>query len=426
MKRFNFKVFFIDIFKNKLTVFMCVLVSTVLWFLIIIFNSDSYSLTTIQDVPVDLNLSNTQAEQLGLFIVDISPVIASVTVKGPRHKIAFLNKDDIFLAPESYNNIITQGVYKLPINASLKKMQEGVSVDKLSTDSIIIKVDVLENKLFNLVSEDIEVKVEPGYMKDELVCQPSSLYVSGPKQSMDNLDVIKLYADVNGSTLNATKTFDANLKFISKDGAEMDKSLFRYSNMKCSVTVPIYKVKQLPFKIGFSNAPSCLNKELLNTNIDPPFIDIAGPDEIIGQTNEINLGFVDMAELTEEKNSFSFNVNLPSGFKNLTQATSALVSFNKDRLASKFFNIKGIQLINVPQGYEVSVHSKIIKDVKIVGIKEYLEKLSDTDLISTIDFSNIKFEEGVKQNVPVNIGIINKDGVWPSGKYKCFITVNKK
>ncbi len=426
MRRYSFKGFFVDIFKNKLTVFMCVLVSTVLWFLIIIFNSDSYSVVTIQDVPVDLNLSNTQAEQLGLFIVDIAPVIASVTVKGPRHKIAFLNKDDIFLAPESYNNIITQGVYKLPVGASLKKIQEGVSVDRLSIDSIIIKVDVLENKFFNLIPEDIGVKVEPGYMKDELVCQPSSLYVSGPKQSIDNLDVIKLYTDASGSTLNSTKTFDANLKFISKDGAEMDKSLFRYNDMRCSITVPVYKVNQLPFKVSFSNAPNCLNKELLNANIDPEFIHVAGPDEIIGQTNEINLGFIDMCELTEEKNSFSFNVNLPSGFKNLTQVTSALVSFNKDRLASKFFNIKGIQPINVPQGYEVSVHSKVIKDVRIVGIKEYLEKISDTDLVATIDFSNIKFEEGVKQNVPVNIGIINKDGVWPAGKYKCLITVNRK
>ena len=105
MKKFKFKNFFKEFSKNKVTFFMSVLLSLVLWVLTIMFNSDSYSIVKISNVPIVSNLSNTQADQLGLSVVNITPKYVSVYIKGPRHKISFINKEDIIVNPKTYNNI---------------------------------------------------------------------------------------------------------------------------------------------------------------------------------------------------------------------------------------------------------------------------------------------------------------------------------
>lgn len=426
MKKFKFKNFFKEFSKNKITFLMSVLLSLVLWVLTTMFNSDSYSIVKISNVPIVSNLSNTQADQLGLSVVNITPKYVSVYIKGPRHKISFINKEDIIVNPKTYNNILYSGSYNLELSASLKKPQQDVSIESISRGNAVFVFDVLETKLINLVSDDISIKVDDGYIKDENICQPSSLSVSGPKQSIDQLKTIKLTVNKGEYNLNSTKIFDAVPQFISSDGSVMDSSVFKYNeDVKFNVTVPIYKLKKLPIKILYKNAPQSLNLNIFKPVIDPPFIEVGGTEEIIKNINEINLGYIDLRDLTDERSKFNFNLNLNSGLKNLKQVNSATVSFDNSNMYHKFFNIKGVELINTPENYDIFVNSKMIKDVKIVGFKEHLKRLNILDLTATVDCSEVDIKKGM-QTVPVNIGIIKKDGVWPVGEYKCSISVRKK
>ena len=171
--------------------------------------------------------------------------------------------------------------------------------------------------------------------------------------------------------------------------------------------------------------PPKLNLKLLKPKIDHYEIEIRGPAVNIKNVEEISLGYLDLRELSESRTNFSFKINIPSGLKNLGQISTATVSFKDAKFGCKHFNVNGIELLNVPKDYDVSINSKIIKDVKIVGFKEFLKNVNSKNLTATVDCSNINFKNGM-QNVPVEIGIINKDGVWPVGEYKCLVNCKKK
>ncbi len=425
MNKFNFKNFIQGIFKDKLTITLCVFFSVILWISTILYNSDSYSVIKIKNVPIISNLANTQAEQLGLSVVKTNPKNINVYVRGPRHKISFIKKEDVVVVPKTYSNIISSGSYNLELNAYLKKPQQNVYIESLSHKSADFCFDVLETKTINLVANNLDVGVEEGFIKDEAVCQPSSLFVSGPKQYIDKLSSIKLFVNAPPCTLNSSKTFDATPKFLSENGDVIDSSVFKYNkDVKFNVTVPVYNVKKVPLTVLFKNAPEKLNLDLLKARIEPKEIEIGGAQDTIKNINEINVGYVDLREFNEDKKNFNFNITLPQGVKNINQISSANVYLNRHRLDSKYFSVKGIELLNVPGNFSVVVNSKKIQGVKVVGYKEYLKKIEAENLTATVDCSGLDLKEGM-QNVPVKIGVI-KDGVWPVGEYKCPVTVKKK
>lgn len=426
MKKFNFKNFFSQFTKNKLTICMSVFFAIILWILTIMFNTDSYTTIKITGVPIVTNLSNTQADQLGLSVVNITPRTVSVYVRGPRHKVAFIKKEDIIVTPKTYSNIVYSGSYNLELNAYLKKPQQNVTIESISNKNAVFVVDVIETKLVNVVSDDIEVEAEEGYIKDKNICQPSNLFVTGPKQSVDKLDFVKLVVEKEQNVLNDSKTFNATPKFIATNGSFMDSSIFKYdSDVKFNVTVPIYKVKKLPLKLLYKNIPEGLNVDYIKPKIEPSFVEVAGKEEVVKNLNEIYLGYVDLKDLTDKKTSFSFNLTVAPGLKNLNQVSSVNVNFDKEKLGHKFFNVKGIDLINVPKDCHITLNSNVIKNVKIVGFKEHLKNISSNNLTASVDCSSIGSKAGM-QNVSVNIGIIKKNGVfWPVGENSCSITVKK-
>ena len=110
---------------------------------------------------------------------------------------------------------------------------------------------------------------------------------------------------------------------------------------------------------------------------------------------------------------------------NLLQVDSVDVSFDSGNWGDRKFSIDDIKLNNVPAEYDVRVDSQAIRDVRFVGLVDYLNNLDVADITATSDLSNVSVKEG-KQLVPVSIGIINKDGVWAVGEYKCSINKKKK
>ncbi len=205
----------------------------------------------------------------------------------------------------------------------------------------------------------------------------------------------------------------------------MDSSLFKYnSDIEFKVSVPVYKEKQVPLKVMYKNAPNHLNLDLLNASISPSSVNIAGSPDMLDNISEINIGYIDLRELEIGK-TFSFSLKVPSGYKNVDQVDSVDVSFDSGNWGARKFSIDDIKLNNVPAEYEVRVDSQAIRDVRFVGLVDYLNNLDVADITATSDLLNVSVKEG-KQLVPVSIGIINKDGVWAVGEYKCSITARKK
>lgn len=420
MKKFDFD----EIFSNKkFTMIISVVIAVIAWFVTVMVN-DSSGVVTIYNVPITCDTKNTQAEQLSLENVDIEPKTVSVTVRGPKYKIGLISNKDIVVSPTSMINVTSEGTYEINLVANLKQPKRDVYIDEIEPQFASFSFDSISTKTVTLVAETPNIKVDLGYVSDKAVCQPEKLFVSGPKQSIDKLDYVKLVVDVSAN-LSASKTFEATPKFISVDGFEMDAASFKYNeDVKFMVNVPVYKEKQIPLKVMYKNAPNHFNTDLLSAIISPGQINIAGAPDIIDSISEVSLGYIDMRELDIGK-SFIFTVKVPSGYKNIDRIDAATVSFDSSNWKSRNFSVSDVKLSNVPSDYDVNINSSVIKDVKFVGFVDVIDNLSSSDITATVDLTNVSIKEG-KQIVPVIVETVNKDGAWAVGEYKCSITANKK
>lgn len=420
MKKLNFN----EIFSNKkFTMVISVAIAVIAWFVTVMVN-DSGGAVVVYNVPITCDTKNTQAEQLGLDIVDIEPKTVAVTIRGPKYKIGLISNKDIVVSPISMINATNEGTYEIALVANLKQSQRDVYIDEINPQFASFSFDSISTKTVILVADTPNIKVDAGYVSDTAVCQPEKLFVSGPKQTIDKLDYVKLVVD-SSANLNISKTFEAMPKFISVDGFEMDAASFKYNeDIKFRVNVPVYKEKQIPLKFIYKNSSNHFNTDLLNAIISPQHINIAGAPDIIDSISEVNLGYIDMRELDIGK-SFIFTVKVPSGYKNIDRVDAATVSFDSSKWKSRNFSVSDVKLNNVPADYDVTINSSVIKDVKFVGFANDIDGLNESDITATVDLTNASIKQG-KQIVPVTIETISKDGVWAVGEYKCSITATKK
>ena len=324
----------------------------------------------------------------------------------------------------SFRNVTSDGNYEIGLKAEFKQIMPDVKIDSISKDSAIFSVDVLTSKLVTLTCSLPNISAQEGFLIDSPICQPQNIYVSGPKKLVDCLKEVRLDVNSSQKNLDSTKTFDAQPKFISISGREMDSSGFKYNEaVKFSVSVPIYKLKSLPFNFMFKNAPKSLNLNLLKNcvKISPDYVNLGLANDVSDSFKEICLGYIDMRELDFDT-KFNFKVEVPSGCKNLDRIETAVISFNTDNWDYKKFDVDDIQIINVDDDFDVEVKSAVLGKVKVVGFSDFLKSLNGKDITATVDLSNVKLKLG-EQIVPVNVGILNKDGVWPVGFYKCRINV---
>lgn len=419
MKKFNLD----GIFSNKkFTVVISIFIAFMIWLFTVMVNDNSGAVT-IYHVPITCDVRNTQAEQLSLDVVDIEPKTVAVTIRGPKYKIGLISNKDIVVSPVSMINVTNEGKYDIELISSLKSPKRDVYIDEIEPQFASFSFDSISTKTVTLIADTPNIKVDSGYVSDSAVCQPEKLLVSGPKQTIDKLDHVKLVVDAS-TNLNTSKTFEATPKFMSIDGFEMDANAFKYNeDIKFIVNVPVYKEKQIPLKFMYKNSSNHFNTDLLHAIISPEYINIAGAPDVIDAINELNIGYIDMRELDIGK-SFIFNVKVPAGCKNIDRIDAATLSFDYSNWKARIFSVSDVKLSNVPNDYDVTINSSVIKDVKFIGFADAIDNLNASDITATVDLTNVSIKEG-KQIVPVVVETVNKDGVWAVGEYKCSITSKK-
>lgn len=409
--------------SKKLTLIFSFVIAIVAWF-ITVGVYDTNASRDIKDVPITVNDSNFQTQQLGLVASNINPASVRVTVSGPRYKISELGKDDISVHPTTIADVTSADSYNLKLTAELKNPQSDVSISSISSNTASFDFDTVSTKTLNLTAEAPNVKVDDGYILQPAVTQPETITVEGPQQSISQLSEIKLICN-DQLSLNNTKVLDADPHFISGDGTEMDSSVFKYNkDINFKITIPVFKQKQTPITFKYKNAPPGFDTSKLKYTISPSTVNLAGSADAIDNISEISLGYIDIRQLDSGK-SFTFSIPIPSGFKNMDTTDTATVTFDDSDWSSKTFSVTDIQTTNIPPEYNVKILTTVIKNIKIVGISDEINNLTAADVTATIDFTNQTLQEG-KQSVPVTIGILSKSGVWAAGDYSCIVTADKK
>ena len=390
-------------------------------FVVVVVNPNTEAV--VKDIPIQIDLSGTSAERLGLEIVSDEILLANVTVTGDRTVIGSLDSDDIVVSAV-LTGISEPGTYS-DIQLQVRKSSVGKSfeIETCSPSTISLKFDRKTTKTLPVSLELNDLTVADGYMLEQVITSPTSITVTGPEN-----DVIKVAGCIVrgnvGGEISASTVITSDIILIDAEGKEIDNQHLTLSVDSVDITIPVLKRKTLPVEFTYVNVPEGFDTQSINYMLSNDAIEVAGPEALINQWSSINVGYVDLSELDSTR-EYEFDIVLPSSFVNVKNITTLIARFVLNDYETDTFTVSNIKLENIPENYDVSVNTQKISKVTIVGPAEVISKMTKDELVAKIDMSQIDVNKG-QYKVPVSIYSTANNNVWAVGEYSVVLNVTEK
>ncbi len=411
--------------NKKIATAVSIAIAVFLWFNITITGSSS-SENTIGGIKVAIPIENTVVEQMGMDIIgDPNVYTASVTVKGSAYAVSGLSDEDIMVSA-SISNVTSAGNYSLDLRATKKSSADDFEIISISPRTINVKFDFIDTKQFVLSVQAVGHEAESGLMAEMPFISDSNnaaLNIKGARTDIQKISKVVAIAEVN-KTLSASETFKGELKILDKKGKELDQSLFSITTADglsapdIQVTVPIYKEKIVPIVAQFVNAPKSFADKKITHSLSVSSLLISGPPESIDNIKEINLSEIDFHQITGNDQSFETTIIIPEGVKNKDNVETVSVKVTGlEKYTVKTFTVNQITVVNS------SVSAKLtrqIRNVKIMGPQNVLNKIDSSDLYASVDLDGIQSGE---HTVSANIICDSADNVWQIGEYTASVNI---
>ncbi len=417
MKKLNLR----GLFENKIFLWiLSFLVALVFWTLVISNNDQNYQ-ATFYDIPVEVNVSQSPAAKYGLTALDSTGHTVDVTLMGERFRIGGLKSSDVKVNA-ILNNVNTAGLFELHLEAETN-LGNQITTVSISPETIWVRFDTIVTKEVPIKVDVSKVTFPEGYLMGEETFFPDTVSVRGPEGELSEITEARADAAYE-SMLTGTQTLSVPLQLYTMNGNKAELEYSTVSPETVDVTIPIYKIREVPVEIEFINVPDGFPIHELEYEFDHPTVSIAGPETTIDLLDHLSLGYLDVRDLDLEA-PYRFELVVPSGYLNLETFEYVSVQFKGKNYSSKVFTVTDIRLTGVPSGYEATVTTEAINDVLIIGPEETLESMIGTDIIAEIDLSDREVSEG-QIRVTASIFVPGKGVVWANGVYQAQVTIRKK
>ncbi|NLZ45776.1 MAG: hypothetical protein GX896_03695 [Clostridiales bacterium] len=251
----------------------------------------------IYDVPVKLEVDNTNIEELGLSAINYQEVKVDVRLSGMRYEIGNYNANDL-IATLNLDSVKEEGTYYLDVKVK-SVHDDRCEIIKISPARVSVSFDKIKTALFPLEVEYTGFSADEGYTLKQPTVTPETVEISGPQEDVDMID--RAVIQVNGNNQKLTETYttsDTQLVLYTKDGATIDMTNLSQSESAYTVKFPIYVQKTVPFTLSIQQVPSNFDLSIIKYSFEPKDITISSSgslDEIKDKTagflylNQINL-----------------------------------------------------------------------------------------------------------------------------------------
>lgn len=417
MKKLNFNLQTL-FHSNRFLQIISVVIGVLSWCYVVTFiypdTESEFSLT------VDLTDQQNEIDRLGLNIIGKAEQEVTVKVRGQRYLLSMLEPDDLNVTA-SLEEVDGPGSYVL----NLSGQNEGLEYLSLSPGTMEVKFDVFSTKTIQVETEISGLVVPDGYIVEEQSVSPRSITISGPDEILSQIDRCVFYSTLN-TPLQRTVTMEGAVTLLDKNGNELVSDHLSLSDEEISLTLPVLKIKELPFSIRFINLPNGMDAENLEYELSSSTLEVAGPADQVDRYSELVLGYVDIKELTPD-GIYIFDIAeaLPSDFINVQNVENVVVDFVMDDMGYRYINVDNFQLINASPEYNITVRTKRLSNVLIYARQDILDELVSGDLVAEIDLSTRDIIPG-QFTTGVTIYAPNKELLWASGDYSVVIHVAEK
>lgn len=407
--------------NNNFLKFFSIVMAALIWYIVVTTVSQNITVK-IKDVPVNFDdFASSSLGKIGLNPINIDKnATVDVLVSGNREEVGALKKEDINVVPD-LSKITVAGVYD--VDLFTENNQGGsVKVESIFPKQLSIQFDRIASRRFTVDANVEGISVPEGYMMQAETVSPREITISGPEIDVSKVYKVVATAEVN-KTVEQTYSEKVNIKLLDRDLNVISSKYISANYDEVNISVPVLKIKEIPFKFEFLNVPPDLPVEDIEYEFTDDFIEVAAPVSDIENITEINLGYIDINEL-KDKNAFKFNVELPQGYINIQNIKDVIVKFYTKNLSSANIVVTDINAVNVPAIYDVDIETKKI-DVSMFGEEDVISTLTSGEVVAEIDFSDREIGTG-KSLVPVKIYAPTAGLVWAIGDYEAVIDVKEK
>lgn len=371
-------------------------------------------------VTVDVADRKDVLDQLGLEIIGESKETVRVSVKGKRFRLSQIEAGDLVVRP-NMSRIDGPGVYKLALNGE----NEDLEFLSLTPSTISVRLDVFSTKVLPIEVELTGFSVPEGYIGQTQTISPKSVSITGPEEQLSRITRCVFRYNLD-NPVKRTTIVKGGIVLLDQNGNEVTDDHITTDIQTASLTMPVSRIRELPFVLRFINLPPGLEESDLTYTLSSAKLEVAVPTDDTDRYTEIPLGYVDMKEL-EPDSVFVFDVAdaLPANYENVRNIENVVVEFNMEDVEEKYINIDNFQILNQSGDYEITVTTNRLSNVKVYGQKDVLEELTPGDFVAEIDMSSREILPG-QFSTGVNIYAPNKPMVWVSGDYSVIIHVVEK
>ncbi|MBC8545322.1 hypothetical protein H8711_00030 [Clostridiaceae bacterium NSJ-31] len=421
MKKNVIKDFFL---KNGMLKLISIALAFVAWVIIAMYVNPNKDVT-IKNVPINIDLKSQIIVKQELNLLSSDIVVANVSVSGESYIVNNLSEKDITLTA-SLSSVSGAGTYDLPLQAEAKSGGKVFTITGVSPQTVRVKFDKLLSRKYTVQPEIANLTVPEGYTRlEEPQVTPGEITITGPEAELDKVAKVKVVTDLENEPISKTQTLTLPIQLFDKDDQLVESDELKLEYEMADVKLTVYKNKQVPLTIDFINVPANFPIDDLEYEISNPEIWVAGPTDQVDSMTSVNVGYVDITAITPDNNSFNFDVKLPTDFSNIERIESVTVEFNTEGMIEKNFYVNNIKAVNTPAGYDVSLITKQLNNVTIVGPKDVVSRLSNKDIVAEIDLSDRKVVSG-QVEMPVNVIVPGKGLVWATGDYSAVVNIKEK
>ena len=411
-------------YNNHFVLMFSIIISVIIWILISTTGSGTEMSITISEIPITVTLSdNAKSDNMRVFPLDTKT--ASVYVTGNSVILSKVTKDNIQVTASQAGEIQNTGEYELSLTAKKQGIYSDYQIlqDSLSPQKIKVLVDRYK-EIQIPISDNIKYRTDPQYFASTTSFSPERITISGPESIVSKIAMVKAEYNITG-TLSASKNTTTPLMFYDSDDniiSENDLGLLTISNREVQANITVLKKASLPISVSFLNAPANFVPSERVT-LSPSSINIAAPIDSINNLTQINLNPINFSQVNVNNNTFELPIELPVGYKNLSNAYSSVVTINMDNISNTLVNVNNFQFTNIPNGKTAEVLTNSLT-VELNGPNDILGTISQQNITAIIDLKDKEAFTGHTE-VPVTFLLSGADGCWIYGNYSASILVSE-
>ncbi len=407
--------------NNQFVLAFSILIAVLAWLVVsLVIEPDTEDKVT--GIPVDLDYNAQTLQSMGLDVVteDETPKV-SVRVEGERAVVGGLEADDITVYPR-LSNVTEAGQYELTLVAVKNDANASYEIKEIIPSTITVRFATLTQKKFVVETDTSGVKPADGYILTGAYATPGEITLTGPEEEIQSVGRVVASVSID-EELTSTRIAVAQLTIYDKNDNPINSKLISTDAETVEVTVPILQEKVLPLTVGYTNVPDGFDTSLLKPTFEYDSISLAGPADSIQNKTELMLGYIDLQKEFTLNFTKTFQVTVDTGYQNLDNLNEVTVSFDTSAFSQKTVTVSDIRVVNEQQNREVTVLTRRIYDVTILGLADDVTALNASSVIAEIDAGDLTLGEG-QQTVPVTIRIPGSNSVFAVGSYTALIEIS--